>query len=92
MLLNLSDTFAKCCRTHVTNHGGRAGALEHRYQVGCAVAVGRDLDEALEICLLSESVAQVFFYSSLLGKAHSLHRDVVDAEVAIFRMQQKGIR
>ena len=55
-----------------------------------AVGVGRDLDEALEVCSLTERVAQVFVYASLLGKVSTLPADVVEAEKAIFDMRRQA--
>lgn len=54
-----------------------------------AVCVGRDLDEALDVCQLVERLAQVFVYSSLLGKVHELPPDVVEAEASIFQMRRQ---
>ena len=55
-----------------------------------AVGVGRDLDEALEVCALTERVAQVFVYASMLGQVEQLPQEVVEAEAAIFRMRQQS--
>ena len=55
-----------------------------------AVGVGRDLAEALEVCTLVERVAQVFVYASLLGNLTTLPLDVVEAELAIYRMRRHG--
>lgn len=54
-----------------------------------AVGVGRDLDEALEVCALIERVAQVFIYASILGKVNPLPQDAIDAELSIYRMRQQ---
>lgn len=53
-----------------------------------AVGAGRDLEEALDVCVLTERVAQVFLYASMLGKVPPLPKEVVEAETAIFRMRQ----
>jgi L-fuculose-phosphate aldolase len=53
-----------------------------------AVGVGKNLDEALDICALTERMAQVFVYSSLLKRVDTLPPDVVEAETSIFRMRQ----
>ena len=53
-----------------------------------ALGVGRDLREALDVCTLVERVAQVFVYASMLGKVEALPPDIVEAELAIFRMRQ----
>ena len=55
-----------------------------------AVGVGGDLREALDVCTLGERAAQVFVYASLLGKVDPLPPDVVEAELAIFRMRRQG--
>ena len=55
-----------------------------------AVGVGSDLHEALNVCALVERVAQIFIYSSLLGKVNTLPSDVVEAELAIYRMRQQA--
>ena len=53
-----------------------------------AVGVGRDLRQALDVCALIERVAQVYVYASLLGKVEALPADVVEAELALYRMRQ----
>ena len=55
-----------------------------------AVGVGRDLREALDACVLTERVAQIFVLSSLLGKVDALPREIVEAEAAIFTMRMQG--
>ena len=55
-----------------------------------AVGVGRDLAEALDVCALLERVAQVFVYSTLLGRVNTLPPEVVDAELAIYRMRRQA--
>ena len=55
-----------------------------------AVGVGRDVDEALAACTLVERVAQVFVLASALGGASPLPQDSIDAELAIYRMRQRG--
>ena len=55
-----------------------------------AVGVGRDLAEALDVCALTERVAQVYFYASMLGQVRSLPKDIVEAEKAIFRMRRQS--
>ncbi len=54
-----------------------------------AVAVGKDLDEALYVCQLVERAAHVFVYASLLGEASVLPDESVRAEKAIFRMRMQ---
>ena len=67
--------------------GDRKAALIRNHG---AVGVGRDLQEALQICSLLERVAQIFVYSSVLSKINALPEDVVSAEMAIYRMREKG--
>ena len=55
-----------------------------------AVGVGRDLREAVDVCELTERIAQIFVFSSLLGKAATLPAEVVEAEMAIFRMRREA--
>ncbi len=55
-----------------------------------AVGVGKDLDEALDVCALTERVAQVFVYSSLLGRVNMLPQEVVEAESAIYNMRRES--
>ena len=55
-----------------------------------AVGVGTDLDEALDVCALTERVAQVFVLSSLLGKVGTLPDEVVEAGQAIFQMRRRS--
>ena len=67
--------------------GERSAALIRNHG---AVGVGRDLDEALDVCALLERVAQVFVYSTMLGRVNTLPPDVVDSEMAIYRMRRKA--
>jgi len=53
-----------------------------------AVSVGRDLREALNACILTERVAQIFITASLLGKVNALPADTVDRETAVYRMRR----
>ena len=53
-----------------------------------AVGVGRDLHEALAVCALVERVAQIFVYASLLGKVNTLPEEVVEAEMAVYKMRR----
>ena len=55
-----------------------------------AVGVGSTLQEALDVSALVERTAQVFIYASLLGGAHTLPPDVVEAELSIFRMRRQA--
>ena len=55
-----------------------------------AVGVGRDLEKALNVCSLAERVTQIFFHARLLGGVNPLPQEVVDAELAIYRMQHSS--
>ncbi len=66
--------------------GERNAALIRNHGV---VGVGRSLQEALEICSLVERVAQIFYYASLSGNVNLLPDDIVQSELAIFRMRQQ---
>ncbi len=57
-----------------------------------AVGVGRTLREALDVCVLTERVAQIFLYAGLLGEVRTLPEEIVEAETAIFRMMRDASR
>ncbi len=50
-----------------------------------AVGVGRNLAEALDVCMLVERVSKIFIYAKLLGNVDELPKEVVDAESEVFR-------
>lgn len=52
------------------------------------VGVERTLDKALAVCELVERVAQVFLIARLLGRDRPLPQEAMEAELALFRMQQ----
>ena len=62
--------------------GERKAALLRNHGL---VAVGRDIDEALELTELVERAAQVFFLSRTLGRAKALAPEVVEAEERMYR-------
>ena len=64
--------------------GDRKAALIRNHG---AVGVGKDLREALEVCLLTERAAQVFVYCSLLGKVGEIPAAVLEAQQGIYRMR-----
>lgn len=66
--------------------GERKAALVRNHG---AVGVGRDLREALDVCALTERVAQIYVHALALGKVNLLPPDVVEAELAIYRMRQQ---
>ena len=53
-----------------------------------AVGVGRDLPSALDVCALVERVAHIFIFARLLGAANPLPPDVVETELALYRMRR----
>ncbi len=55
-----------------------------------AVGVGKDIEDALDACILTERVAQVVIYASMVGKVSPLPPDVVEREMAIFMMRQRS--
>ncbi|MDP6454341.1 MAG: class II aldolase/adducin family protein [SAR202 cluster bacterium] len=56
-----------------------------------AVGVGRDLEEALEICALVERVSEIFVHATALGQIIHLPPEAVEAETAIYRMRNSDI-
>ena len=55
-----------------------------------AVGLGRDLRTALDVCALVERVAQIFVYSSLMGRVNPLPSEVVETELSLFRMKRQS--
>jgi L-fuculose-phosphate aldolase len=55
-----------------------------------AVGVGRDLEDALEVCVLLERVAEIFVHASSIGGANQLPSEVTEAEQEIYRMRNPG--
>ena len=53
-----------------------------------AVGVGRDLDSALNVCVLVERMAHIFVFASLLGGANPLPPEAVETELALYRMRR----
>lgn len=53
-----------------------------------AVGVGRDLDSALDVCVLVERMAHIFVFASLLGGANPLPPEAVETELALYRMRR----
>ena len=53
-----------------------------------AVAVGRDLREAVDVSALVERVSQVYVQTSILGKVTPLPQQVVETETALYRMKR----
>ena len=55
-----------------------------------AVSVGRDLEEALQVCTLLERVSEIFVHATAIGRVNQLPSEVTEAEQAIYRMQNPG--
>ena len=68
--------------------GDRGAALIRNHG---AVAVGRDLGEALYVSALVERVSQVYVQASILGKANTLPEQVVETEMALYRMKRRAL-
>lgn len=66
--------------------GDRCGVLLRHHG---AVGVGRTLEQALQVCMLLERVAQVFILAKLLGDVSPLAPEAVEAERAIYLMRQR---
>lgn len=69
--------------------GERQAALLRNHGLA---AVGRSVQEALQVCQLVERVAQIFVYSSLMGKAIPVPYEAIQSEEAVFRMQREAQR
>ena len=54
------------------------------------VGVGRTPWEAFDVCQLVERVAQVFVYSTILGRATPLPQEFVDIETELFQMKRRA--
>lgn len=55
-----------------------------------AVSVGRDLEEAMQVCTLLERVSEIFVHASAMGRVIQLPSEVTEAEQAIYRMRNPG--
>lgn len=63
---------------------GRSAALISNHGL---VALGRDLEAAMDIAVLVERAAQVCVFTRLLGSERGLPPEVLAAEMEVFRMQ-----
>lgn len=70
---NVCDALGTNKAAFIANHG--------------AVAVGRSLEEALDICLLVERASQIFVMASSLGQVKPIPGEYVEASTAIYRMR-----
>ena len=57
-----------------------------------AVGVGSVLSEAVDVCVLTERVAKIFYCARTLGEVGELPKTAVEAETAIFRMRRQAGR
>ena len=56
-----------------------------------AVAIGRTLDEALDICLLVERASQIYVMANALGQVTPIPGEHVETSTAIYRMRNPDI-
>ena len=56
-----------------------------------AVAVGRSLDEAMDICLLIERASQIYVMANALGQVTPIPGEYVEAATAIYRMRNNSL-
>ena len=56
-----------------------------------AVAVGRSLDEALDICLLVERASHIYVTARSIGDVRPIPAEYVEAEAAIYTMRNSNI-
>ena len=56
-----------------------------------AVAVGKSLDEALDICLLVERASQIYVTARAIGEARPIPTEYVEAEAAIYAMRNSNL-
>ena len=56
-----------------------------------AVAVGRSLNEAMDICLLVERASQIYVMASAIGQVTPIPGEYVEASTAIYRMRNPDI-
>ena len=74
---NVCDALGANKAAFIANHG--------------AVAVGRSLDEALDICLLVERACHIYILARSLGGARPIPAEFVEAAKAIYRMRNPDV-
>ena len=74
---NVCDALGSNKAAFIANHG--------------AVAIGRTLEEALDICMLVERASQIYVMACALGKVTPIPGEFVDASMAIYRMRNPNI-
>ena len=67
--------------------GDRGAALIRNHG---AVGVGRDLSEAVDVSALIERVSQIYVQASILGKVVPLPEEVIETEMALYRMKRRA--
>ena len=77
LAVNVCDALGTNKAAFVANHG--------------VVAVGRSLDEALDICLLVERASQIYVMARTMGEVMPIPGEFVEAETAIYRMRNPQI-
>ena len=70
---NVCDALGSNKAAFIANHG--------------AVAIGRSLEEAMDICLLIERASQIYVMASSLGQVRPIPGEFVEASTAIYRMR-----
>ena len=56
-----------------------------------AVAVGRSLEEAMDVCLLIERASQIYVMANSLGQVTPIPGEYVEASTAIYRMRNPEV-
>ena len=74
---NVCDALGPRKAAFIANHG--------------AVAVGRSLDEALDICLLVERASQIYVTARSIGEVRPIPAEYVEAVAAIYTMRNSNI-
>ncbi len=74
---NVCDALGSNKAAFIANHG--------------AVAVGRSLDEAMDICLLVERASQIYVMANAIGQVTPIPGEYVEASTAIYRMRNPDI-
>ncbi len=75
---NVCDALGDNKAAFIANHG--------------AVAVGKSMSEALDICLLVERAAQIYVMARTMGEVAPIPGEFVEAETALYRMRSSHIR
>lgn len=53
------------------------------------ISTGADLKSALDVSILTEKIAKIYVYSSLIGKVSQIPSEIADSESEIFKMQKE---